>query len=117
MVGTPGNRSNLHQFLGVWKAVFPMATTDFFRARLDAMIDLRHPLAVLAARMPWSQIESNLAPVFEHRDRAGRVVVGSDLYGPTMTVAGAPEFDTSPPFFRHFEGLGLYESKTYECLP
>lgn len=89
MVVTPGNRSNLHQFLGVWKAVFPMATTDFFRARLDAMIDLRHPLAVLATRMPWSQIESNLAPVFEHRDRAGRVIEGSDLYGPTMTVASA----------------------------
>jgi len=36
-----------------------MTTTDFFQARLDAMIDLRHPLAVLATRMPWSQIESN----------------------------------------------------------
>jgi transposase, IS5 family len=34
-----------------------MATTDFFRARLDAMIDLRHPLAVLATRMPWAQID------------------------------------------------------------
>ena len=89
MVGTPGNRSYLHQLLGVWKAVFPMATTDVFPARLDAMIDLRHPLAVLANRMPWSQIESNLAPVFQHRDRAGRVVEGSDRYGPTMTVAGA----------------------------
>lgn len=30
-----------------------MATDDFFRARLDQMIDLRHPLAVLASRMPW----------------------------------------------------------------
>jgi predicted transcriptional regulator len=29
----------------------------------------------------------------------------------------APEFDTSPPFSRHFEGWGLYESKTSECLP
>jgi hypothetical protein len=86
MVGTPGNRSNLHQFLGVWKAVFPMATTDFFRARLDAMIDLRHPLAVLATRMPWSQIEPSLAPVFECRDRAGRTVEGSDLFGPTLAV-------------------------------
>jgi hypothetical protein len=45
MVGTPGNRSNLHQFLGVWKAVFSMATTDFFRARLDAMIDLRQVMS------------------------------------------------------------------------
>ena len=25
---------------------------DFFRSRLDQMIDLRHPLAVLASRMP-----------------------------------------------------------------
>jgi transposase, IS5 family len=25
-----------------------MSTPDFFRSRLDAMIDLRHPLAVLA---------------------------------------------------------------------
>ena len=28
----------------------PMSTPDFFRSRLDAMIDLRHPLAVLATR-------------------------------------------------------------------
>jgi IS5 family transposase len=27
-------------------------TDDFFRNRLDQMIDLRHPLAVLANRMP-----------------------------------------------------------------
>ena len=73
MVGTLGNRSNLHQFLGVWKALFPMATTDFFRARLDAMIDLRHPLAVLATRMPWSQIESYPSgqPILIRPDEAG----------------------------------------------
>ena len=41
-----------------------MATDDFFRARLGQMIDLRHPLAVLAERMPWAQIEASLAPVF-----------------------------------------------------
>jgi hypothetical protein len=37
-------------------------TVDFFRARLDAMIDLRHPLAVLASRLPWLQLETELAP-------------------------------------------------------
>lgn len=31
----------------------PMSTPDFFRAHLEAMIDLRHPLAVLVTRMPW----------------------------------------------------------------
>ena len=34
-----------------------MATDDFFRARLDAMIDLKHPLAVLSTRLPWAAIE------------------------------------------------------------
>ena len=29
-----------------------MSTTDFFRARLHAMIDLRHTLAVLAGPAP-----------------------------------------------------------------
>jgi hypothetical protein len=33
------------------------ATDDFFRLRIDHMIDLRHPLAVLASRMPWQEIE------------------------------------------------------------
>jgi transposase, IS5 family len=31
-----------------------MATDDFFRARLDSMIDMRHPLAIMATRMPWA---------------------------------------------------------------
>ena len=29
-----------------------MATHDFFRSRLEQMIDLRHPLAVLSTRLP-----------------------------------------------------------------
>lgn len=66
-----------------------MATTDFFRARLDAMIDLGHPLAVLSTRMPWLQIELNLAPAFAHRNRLGRSVEGCDLFGSTMAVSGA----------------------------
>jgi hypothetical protein len=66
-----------------------MVTDDFFRARLDQMIDLRHPLAVLASRMPWSEIEASLAPVFAHRDRKGRLSEGADMFGPTLAVAGA----------------------------
>ena len=66
-----------------------MTTPDFFRARLDAMIDLRHPLAVLATRMPWAEIESALAPCFARKDRQGRPIEGLDLFGPTLQVAGA----------------------------
>ena len=66
-----------------------MATDDFFRARLDGMVDMRHPLAVLASRMPWPQIEAALAPAFAHKDRKGRTVEGADMFGPTLSVAGA----------------------------
>ena len=51
-----------------------MDTPDFFRSRIDSMIDLRSPLAVLATRIPWAQIGVVLTPKFEHEDRAGQVV-------------------------------------------
>jgi transposase, IS5 family len=41
-----------------------MTNDDFFRSRLEQMIDLLHPLAVLAQRMPWAQIEAALALSF-----------------------------------------------------
>jgi hypothetical protein len=46
----------LTPFPGSFGGQLPMATDDFFRAWLDQMIDMRHPLAVLATRMPWAQI-------------------------------------------------------------
>ena len=66
-----------------------MATDDFFRARLDSMIDMRHPLVVLATRMPWVTIEASLAPALAHKDRDGRLVQDADLFGPTAQLAGA----------------------------
>lgn len=66
-----------------------MATDDFFRARLDQMIDLRHPLAVLANRLPWAQIESVLAPAFARRNRQGQAIANSDLFGTSLQIAGA----------------------------
>ena len=66
-----------------------MATDDFFRARLDQMIDLRHPLAILTRRMPWAQIEAALAPALAHKDRSGNLTDAFDLFGPTAQLAGA----------------------------
>ena len=66
-----------------------MVTDDFFRARLDQMIDLRHPLVVLAGRMPWAQIEAALAPAFARKNRSGQVMPGNDLFGTTLEIAGA----------------------------
>lgn len=66
-----------------------MTSTDLYRPRLDAMIDLQHPLAVLAGRLPWNQIEAALAPAFERRNRAGRVIQGDDLFGTSSQLVGA----------------------------
>ena len=44
-----------------------MEAADFFRCPIDAMIDLRHPLAVLATWLPWSVIETSLAQRFERK--------------------------------------------------
>ena len=57
------------------------ATDDFFRARIDHMIDLRHPLAVLASRMPWQEIEARVAQVFSRKGRAGVAMPDLDLFG------------------------------------
>jgi IS5 family transposase len=66
-----------------------MATADFFRARIDEMINLNDPLAVLATRLPWAQIEVSLAAKFERRMRAGQLLEGQDMFGPTAVLAGA----------------------------
>ena len=58
-----------------------MATDDFFRARLEQMIDLRHPLAVLATRLPWSAIEAALAPKLAHQARPAKRARAEDLLG------------------------------------
>ena len=42
---------------------------DFFHSRLAQMIDLRHPLAVLAKRMPLQEIEAYFACSFARKPR------------------------------------------------
>jgi IS5 family transposase len=65
------------------------------------MIDLRHPLAVLAQRMPWDRIEEQLSALFAHRDRPGVVKEVVSRFGPTVqrtgsgvSNAGRPRFPT-----------------------
>lgn len=74
-----------------------MSTPDFFRCRLDQMIDLRHPLAVLASRLPWSTIEAAVAPKLAHQAKPAKRVSGVDLagafdgeFGGAISPAGRP---------------------------
>jgi IS5 family transposase len=62
-------------------------TDDFFRNRLNQMIDLRHPLAVLANRMPWQEIEASLAQRWARQVKAGKKIEDLDLFGSVSAVA------------------------------
>jgi hypothetical protein len=66
-----------------------MATADFFRARIDEMINLKDPLAVLATRLPWDQIEAAQSAKFERQARVGQLLQGQDMFGPTQELQGA----------------------------
>jgi IS5 family transposase len=57
------------------------------------MIDLRHPLAVLASRIPWQEIEASIAHAFAKKVLAGKRFEDEDLFG---TVAGVVGGGVSP---------------------
>jgi transposase, IS5 family len=62
---------------------------DFFRNRLDEMIDLKHPLAVLAARLPWDKMQAAIEPVFAHKARPVKVGGNQqDLLGEVCQISG-----------------------------
>jgi IS5 family transposase len=82
-----------------------VGTDDFFRSRLDQMIDLGHPLAVLAKRMPWAQIEASLAPVFAHKSRPGKEIEGENLFGTMLEIAAAPPSAAGRPRQPSADGL------------
>jgi len=74
-----------------------MEQEDFFRARLEQMIDLAHPLAVLARRIAWREIEAALAPLFAHKAKPMRSESVEDLLGQyelqtggSVSAAGRP---------------------------
>ena len=57
------------------------ATDDFFRSRIDQMIDLRHPLAVLSSRMPWQELEARVSHLFVRKAHEGVAMPDLDLFG------------------------------------
>ena len=64
-------------------------TADFFRARLDEMVDIKHPLVVLSKRLPWGAIEQALAPHFIRKARPAEKTAVSDLLGQHDVEFGA----------------------------
>lgn len=70
---------------------------DFSRSRIDQMIDLRTPLAVLASRMHWQEIEASLAQQFARQVKADKQVEGIGLFGPEVKVVGGGRSNAGRP--------------------
>ena len=88
LVGETGVSTTLNAVLELYAG--KLARTVLRGPRYRKAVGLpNHPLAVLAGRMPWAQIEGALAPAFARRSRQGEVVCGSDLFGTTRELAGA----------------------------
>jgi IS5 family transposase len=68
-----------------------MSTLDFFVGRLEHMVDLKHPLAVLASRMPWAELEKALAPKFVPTLQPSSIETVEDLFGRHERPVGGGE--------------------------
>ena len=66
-----------------------MSAPDFFRSRLDQKIDVHHPSAVLASRLPWTAIEARLARSLARQERSAKRVISEGLLGVTEFEFGA----------------------------
>lgn len=74
-----------------------MQPVDFFRSRIDAMINLSDPLAVLSTRLPWSQIEAAIAAKFERQNRTGHILKSEDMFGTSEVVVGGGRSNAGRP--------------------
>lgn len=74
-----------------------MQSVDFFSSRIDAMLNLSDPLAVLSTWFPWSQIEAAIAAKFEHQNRSARALKSDDMFGISVVVVGGGRSNAGRP--------------------
>ena len=52
---------------------------------------------MLAIRLPWDRIEASVAAKFERQARAGQLLEGRDMFGPTQALVGAGRSNAGRP--------------------
>lgn len=84
-------------------------SADLFRARFDQVINMKHELVQLAAKIDWSWIDGEIAPLYGENGRPGietRFVIGlrllKHIYG--LSDEGVCERWVYDPYFQHFNG-------------
>jgi IS5 family transposase len=91
---------------------------DSFRARLDQIINLKHELVHLGARIDWDWIDREIAPLCSDKSRPGietRFVIGplllKQVYG--LSDEGVCERWVYDSYFQHSQALSF--SSTSSC--
>ena len=87
---------------------------DLFRARLEQIINLKHELVQLAAKIDWDWIDDEIAPLYSDKGRPGiesRFVIGllllKHIYG--LSDEGVCERWVYDPYFQHFTGAEFFQ--------
>ena len=87
---------------------------DLFRARLDQIINMKHELVQLAARIDWDWIDREIATLYSDNGRPGietRFVIGllllKHIYG--LSDEGVCERWVYDPYFQHFTGEEFFQ--------
>ena len=95
---------------------------DLFRSRLENQIDLRHPLARLAGKMPWTELEAALRPSLPADPvRGGRPALPIRLMAGLLYLKHAYDLSDEAacerwlenPYWQFFTGEVFFQT----CLP
>jgi hypothetical protein len=87
---------------------------DLFRARLEQIINMKHELVLLADKIEWQWIDSEIAPLYSDKGRPGietRFVIGLLLLKHTYGLSdeGVCERWVHDPYFQHFTGEEFFQ--------
>src|ERR1700757_1694045 len=87
---------------------------DLFRARLEQIINMKHELVLLAGKIEWQWIDSEIAPLYSDKGRPGietRFVIGllllKHIYG--LSDESVCERWVHDPYFQHFTGETFFQ--------
>jgi IS5 family transposase len=87
---------------------------DLFRARLDQIINLKHELVQLGAKIDWDWIDREIAPLYSAKGRPeieSRFVIGllllKHIYG--LSDEDVCERWVYAPYFQHFTGEEFFQ--------
>jgi IS5 family transposase len=87
---------------------------DLFRARLDQIINLKHELVLLAGKLDWEWLDSEIAPLYSDQGRPGietRFVIGLLLLKHIFALSDEEVCErwVYDPYFQYFTGEQFFQ--------